>query len=369
MASTFDPRQQTFTIKAPNGSDVTVSLEAIEAQRVRLANISINYGVQLGLCLLTLIVVLMLLPTSRLRRPLNSIQLAAVVVSVVRLALLVLYFPGPLAGYLVAWTHDASVLGAADYATMVVSNGFGAVQFALIEVALVLQSWALVRTWPLASAWQLPAVLCLSVLIAVATVVVKTLWVVHYSRAVRGSVLPIPLDAVGKAAVVLGAVSIFYFEGIFVAHVSSHLRATRGVLRRGPRRGLTSLEILAIGNGILMLLPSLFAGLDIAAGPGNTKVLPFDAGSWVQTLVVNGLPLIGLVAFYRGSEARARDRRVSLFFANNNNDDDDDPLRGSSKGRESTTLRGGSGGDDDTTIISHASRTAAGSFVCLADGD
>ncbi|RYP67078.1 hypothetical protein DL769_005866 [Monosporascus sp. CRB-8-3] len=49
-----------------------------------------------------------------------------------------------------------------------------------------------------------------------------------------------------------------------------------------------------------MLVPSLFAGLDIAADLGDTKVLPFDGGSWVQTITATGLPLIGLVAHYRG---------------------------------------------------------------------
>jgi pheromone alpha factor receptor len=265
-----DPRKQIFYIKAANGSDVAVSMEAIEAQRVRLANVSINYGVQLGLCLLALIVVVMLLPTLRMRRPLNLVQLTALVIAVVRLVLLVLYFPSPLTAYAVVWTHDtAGVLAPSDFVTIIVSNGFGAVQFALIETALVLQSWALIRTWRVP---QLP-VLFLSVAIAITTVVVKVLWVVHYYfYAVRGGgILPIPLDTVGKTAVVLGAVSILYFEGIFVAHVSSHLLATHGMLKpSSERRGLTSLEVLAIGNGILMILPCEFGLIFFIRVPSRT---------------------------------------------------------------------------------------------------
>lgn len=44
-------------------------------------------------------------------------------------------------------------------------------------------------------------------------------------------------------------------------------------------------------------------------------MLPFDAGSWVQTLTAAGLPLIGLVAHHRGSNSRNSSRAVSLFFA------------------------------------------------------
>ncbi|KAI5921005.1 fungal pheromone mating factor STE2 GPCR-domain-containing protein [Camillea tinctor] len=307
----FDPRNQTFYIATgPNGTiPLAIWMATIEKQRVRLANVSINYGVQLGLCLTTLIVVLMLLPSHKLRRAVNLVQVCALCVAVIRLVLLVLYFPGPLTGYYVAWTGDAAVLRCEDYATNTVSNGFSVVQLALVEAALTLQSLALVRTWP--RTWQMPTTL-LAAALATSAVVLRAVWVAHHTVLVRGHTLPVPLDAVGEASVVLGAVSIFYFCGLFFAHLSLHVVVTRGVLAR-PDKGLTSLEILAIGNGVLMLMPSLFAGLDIAAGPGNTKVLPFDAGSWVQTLVATGLPLIGLVAFYRGSDSRTSSRRVSLF--------------------------------------------------------
>ncbi|KAI0473039.1 fungal pheromone mating factor STE2 GPCR-domain-containing protein [Xylariaceae sp. FL0804] len=324
LGDDFDPLTQNFTLVTSNGTSVAVSLAAIEAQRVRLANTSINYGVQLGITLLTLIAVLMLLPSRRMRKPLNVVQVWALVASVVRLALLVLYFPSSLAGYYVSWTLDASVLRRQDYADNTAANAFSVVQFALVELALTLQSWSLVRTWESpgpgqgrgrgrARAWERPAVLAVSVVLASATVAVKLVWVVHHTHLARGRMLPVPLDAVGEAAVVLGAVSIFYFCGIFFAHISLHLFATRAAIQRRHSRGLTSLEILAIGNGVLMLVPSLFAGLDIAAGPGKNKILPFDAGSWVQTLVVTGLPLISLVAFYRGSDANLHRRRVSLF--------------------------------------------------------
>ncbi|KAI0146238.1 fungal pheromone mating factor STE2 GPCR-domain-containing protein [Xylariaceae sp. FL1272] len=329
----FNPQTQTFTILASNGSTISIPMSQIETQRIRLFAVSINYGVQLGLCLFSLLFTLLLLPTYKLRRPLNIIQTLALFVAVIRLVLLVLYFPGPLTSYYVAWTRDTTVLDAGEraYDELIISNSFSALQFGLIEVALILQSWALIRTW--GTRYQAP-VLCAGISIAVATVVLKVLWVVRYSKAVRGNLLPIPLDPVGKAAVVVGAISIFFFEAVFVAHVTVHLAATRGVLRRSEK-GLSSLEILALGNGVLMLLPTLFAGLDIAAGPGHMRILPFDAGSWVQTLVASGLPLIGLVAFYRGSEARARDRRVS-FFVNLDGQIID------SRQRDSTTLRDGS---------------------------
>lgn len=273
----FDPRNQTFSISGRDGNaSIPILMSTIEAQRVRLANIAINYGCQLGLTLMSLIVVLLLLPPSRMRRPLHLVQISALVVAVGRLCLLVLYFPGPLTGYYVAWTHDAGILNPSDYAASTTANALGVVQFALVEAALVMQAWAMIRTWP--RAWQLP-LLVFSGLLATATVAIKGVWAVQHTRILlRGRTLPVPLTKAGEAAVALGAVSIFWFCGIFFAHLTLHLICTRGLLA-GPRppprslrsrrsnnssgRGcicagfaLSSLEILAIGNGILMLAPS-----------------------------------------------------------------------------------------------------------------
>ncbi|KAI1104396.1 fungal pheromone mating factor STE2 GPCR-domain-containing protein [Jackrogersella minutella] len=344
----FDPRNQTFFILGlPNSSSpsnttaptIPISMPIIDAQRVRLANTSINYGVQLGLCLFSLLTTLLLLPTRKLRRPVHLTQTLCLVVSITRLVLLVLYFPGPLTEYYVAWTRDASVVRPDEYNVSTASSALSVLQLALVEAALALQSRVLVRTWGacrpkynagnsyavkggirIGKCWWRPPVLIFAIALATAAVAVRAIWVAHYTLALKGHTLPVPLDSVGMAAVVLAAASVFYFCGVFFAHLAIHLVATRRLLRgkmagrkfsitltlrdsSGGGRGLTSLEILAVGNGILMLAPCLFAGLDIAAGPGNNHILPFDAGSWVGTLVTAGLPLISVAAFYRGSDS------------------------------------------------------------------
>ncbi|OTA70791.1 hypothetical protein K449DRAFT_393763 [Hypoxylon sp. EC38] len=354
MDSSFDPRNQTFFIlglpsaNETNSSNpypqIAISMPTIDAQRVRLANTSINYGVQLGLCLSSLLTTLLLLPTRKLQRPVHVAQILCLIVSITRLVLLVLYFPGPLTEYYVAWTRDASVLRPREYNSITASSALSVLQLALVETSLALQSRVLMQTWgsycaPCPSTdpssttqsrrrgkcWWRPPVLLFAIVLAVAAVGVRAVWIAHYTQALKGHTLPVPLDNWGAAAVVLAAASIFYFCGVFFAHLALHLAATRRILRgkmrgrkvsitltlrEGSSRGLTSLEILAVGNGILMLAPCLFAGLDIAAGPGNTRVLPFDAGSWVGTLVAAGLPLISVAAFYRGSDSgNSRARR------------------------------------------------------------
>ncbi|KAI1091204.1 fungal pheromone mating factor STE2 GPCR-domain-containing protein [Rostrohypoxylon terebratum] len=344
MSSSFDPRSQTFYILGlPTGGNSTpplipISMPVIDAQRVRLANTSINYGVQLGLCLFSFLTTLLLLPSNKLRRPIHLAQISLLVTAITRLALLVLYFPGPLTEYYVAWTQDASILRPDEYNSTTASSALSVVQVALLEAALALQSQVLVRTWGshcgsrsaptsgsgrrrrAGNCWWRSLVLIFAVILAIAAVVVRAVYVARHTQALKGHVLPLPVDSVGAAAVVLAAVSVFYFCGIFFAHLTLHLVSTRRILRgegaRGRKfsitltlrgsglwkrsKGLTSLEILAVGNGVLMLAPCLFAGLDVAAGPLNTHVLPFDAGSWVGTLVAAGLPLISVAAFYRG---------------------------------------------------------------------
>ncbi|KAI0880696.1 fungal pheromone mating factor STE2 GPCR-domain-containing protein [Annulohypoxylon maeteangense] len=414
MSLTFDPRTQTFYILGlPNSTNTTpplipISMPAIDAQRIRLANTSINYGVQLGLCLFSLLTTLLLLPTNKLRRPIHLTQTFCLVIAITRLALLVLYFPGPLTEYYVAWTQDASILRPDEYNITTASSALRVVQAALVEAALALQSRVLVQTWgsrcsPGSSTtagnggrrqigkcwWRLP-VLLFAVTLAVAAVSMRAIWVVRHTQALKGHVLPLPVDSVGAAAVVLAAVSVFYFCGVFFAHLALHLVATRRILRGqgaggrkfsitltlrgvgrgkngGWRRGLTSLEILAVGNGVLMLAPCLFAGLDVAAGPLNTHVLPFDAGSWVGTIVAAGLPLISVAAFYRGSDSgnsrmrrshgegwshrRGRESRhhTSSFFASNDTTLPFPPSSHSHFQNYSKT-------DEDTTTVNSSSR-------------
>ncbi|KAK6851724.1 pheromone receptor 2 protein [Apiospora arundinis] len=313
-STTMDPKNQTFLIAGTDGVvNVPIWMAEIDARRVRLANICISYGVQLGLCLMTLLVTLTLVPVHRMRKCVHLVHLLSLTVAVVRLTLFLMYFPGPLSEFYVSWSHDPTILDPADYYVHIVANAFNPVQFALIEAALIMQTWNLMETCWSSAVWQEALVKASAVLIAVATVVVKSVWVAHYIAALLArATLPIPLDSVGQAATVMGAVSIFYFCGIFFLNLTTHLRITRGLLHRSGR-GLTSLEILTIGNGILMVLPSVFAGLDIAASLSGTRVLPFDAGSWVQTFVVVGLPLIGLIARYRGPSSHNPSRRISLF--------------------------------------------------------
>ncbi|KAM0816043.1 putative Fungal pheromone mating factor STE2 GPCR-domain-containing protein [Seiridium cardinale] len=308
----FNPKLQNFTILGPDGqTSINISMVVIDAQRVRTANLCISWGVQLGLCLMALLMVLLLIPLSRLRRAINIVHVSALVVAVVRLSLIIQYFPGPLAEFYVVWTKDRNALSLEYFNTNAAGNAFTVVQFALILTALIMQSWGLIKAWP--DSWRY-AVRASAIVLAIATIAVKTLWVVHYTWALRTNTLPIPLNATGLAATVMGAVSIFYFCGIFAFDLSLHLIATRGILTR-MERGLTSLEILAVGNGILMILPTIFAGLDVASGFSGWRILPFDAGSWAMTLVVIGLPLIALSARYTGPGSAPSSHQPSHQFS------------------------------------------------------
>jgi pheromone alpha factor receptor len=326
----FNPKNQTFLIAGPQGiANITISMAVIDAQRVRLANLCISYGVQLGLSLMMLLAILLLTPLAKMKKAVHAIHVWSLVIAVIKGSLLILYFPGPLSEYYVAWTRDSKALERSDYNTNTTANAFDVVLFTLIETALIIQSWGLIRTW--AVRWQC-LVKATSISLAIATIVVKSIWIYHHTVILEKTTLPVTLNSVGRAGSVLGAVSIFYFCGLFFANLTVHMMCTRGILQR-PQGALTSLEILAIGNGVLMILPSksrypshpirdyeadimtigVFAGLDVAASISGTRVLPFDAGSWVETLVVVGLPLTGLIAKYRGPSSRDPSQSHSAF--------------------------------------------------------
>lgn len=250
-----DPRLQNITIVGSDGTTpIVVPMPLIDGMRVQLANLCISWGVQLGLCLMTLLMVLLLTPPSRMRRAINAVHVASIVVAIVRLSLLIQYFPGVLANYYVVWTKDRAVLEQDDYDTFIAGIAFNALQFAFIEAALIMQAWTLIKCWQ--SAWKW-AVRITAIILALATVVIKILWVVHFIWILRNASLPVQMDTVGRTATVLGAASIFFFCGLFATDLTVHLVATRTIIRR-LGRGLTNLEILAIGNGVLMILPSKY---------------------------------------------------------------------------------------------------------------
>ncbi|KAK8117569.1 pheromone receptor [Apiospora kogelbergensis] len=300
----MDPKNQTFFIAGPDGAvNVPIWMAEIDARRVRLANICISYGVQLGLCLMTLLATLTLVPVHRMRKYVHIVHVLSLAVAVTRLTLFLTYFSGPLSEFYVSWSHDPTILDPADYYVHIVANAFNPVQFALIEAALIMQTWNLMETCWSSAVWQEVLIKASAVLIAVATVAIKSVWVAHYIAALLArATLPIPLDSVGQAATVMGAVSIFYFCGIFFLNLTRHLQITRGLLHRS-RKGLTSLEILTIGNGILMVLPT-------SVVPEYCPLMP---GLGSRLFVVVGLPLIGLIARYRGPSSRNPSRRISLF--------------------------------------------------------
>ncbi|RYP00952.1 hypothetical protein DL764_006335 [Monosporascus ibericus] len=319
-ATAFDPRNQTFLITGPDGiPSIPISMATIEAQRVHLASVAVNYGCQLGLNLMALLAVLLLQPTPPLPHGRTAPSLLPTP-------------PIPLLQLAALLTRDASVLGRHDYAGTTASAALGVVQFALVETALVLQTRALTRTWGAAGcrSWWNRLLALFSVALAAAAVAARAVWAAQHAQLLGGRTLPVALTPVGEAAVVLGAVSVFCFFGLFFAH----LALMRGVLApslgsgSGCRRKLTKLETLAIGNGVLMLVPSEFGISFCSPIPIPTSTLPspfppppsrrphrlhsiqrppkppitlYITRHLAQsTITTTGLPLISLVAHYRG---------------------------------------------------------------------
>lgn len=209
-------------------------------------------GVQLGLCIMALMALLLLTPPTRLRRPIIMTYTISLVVAILRIIFQIRYFPGPLTEFYVLWTRDRGGLDDSCFDLIIAGDVFSVIQFTLIEMALIMQTYGIMKAWP---QWWKVFVRFSAVVLAVATIATKSLWALHHTWAVKTMVLPIKLDTIGEAATTLGAVSIFYFCGIFAVDLSVHLINIRCILQKFDR-SLSSLEILAIGNGILMVLPS-----------------------------------------------------------------------------------------------------------------
>lgn len=94
--ATFDPLQQNISFYAADETTkISVPIPAVDAAGFEALGICISYGTQIGACFIMLIMLVVLTPSTKLRRPSNVLQALNLVACAIHLLLLVLYFTSP----------------------------------------------------------------------------------------------------------------------------------------------------------------------------------------------------------------------------------------------------------------------------------
>ncbi|EQK99119.1 tumor mating-type alpha-pheromone receptor [Ophiocordyceps sinensis CO18] len=282
----FDPFDQLVTFYGPDGSTVLgVPMAAVDAFNHENVATSLNYGAQLGAALVVAFAVLALTPAAKLRRPSSLLHLAGLAMCLARVGSLAVPALSPAGYFYVLWAGDYSTVPQTYFNGLVVGNLVGFLFVVVVGAALVHQAWAMVTLWPDAARYGLAAS---SLVITLTAVGFRFALTVMSCKAALDLSYPNEFFWLMQATLVTNAASIFWFCALFNSKLLLHLIANRGMLP--STRTLSAMEVLVMTNGVLMIAPVVFAGLEWG------KFQNFESASLTHSSVVIILPLGTLAA-------------------------------------------------------------------------
>ncbi|TQW00129.1 mating-type alpha-pheromone receptor PreB [Cordyceps javanica] len=270
---------------ADHNTTASVPMPVLNAYYDESLSVTMNYGAQLGACIVMLLVVLALTPSAKLARLASGLHLLALLICIVRTGLLFAYYLTPSSHFYQVWAADQSEVPRRYWDLSLAGNTLALPLVIVTQAALVNQAWTMIAFWPRAAKYAACVVSGIVVLMTVGT---RLAFVIVQNHAIITAIPPISFSWGIHWTVVMGAISIFWFCAVFNVKLISHLVTNRGVLPSATL--LTPMEILVITNGVLMVIPAIFAGLEWG------KFTNFEAGSLTVTSVVIIMPLGTLAA-------------------------------------------------------------------------
>ena len=277
--------EQAFHIQGPHNASVTVSVPYIDKVYSTAMATSINYASQIGACFVMLLVMLTMTSKSRFSRASTVINIVALVIGTVRCTLLSYFFTSSYLEFYRISSGDYSTINTGDTRASNAATFFVLPQLVLIEAALFIQAYSMIKLWP--PLWK-HVTLAISVLIVLFTSAFKTASVVLRIERTLSLSVGIASKWVYEADLAFTATTIFWFCFVFIVRIVLHMWEYRSVLP--PMNAVSAMEVLVMTNGVLMLVPVVFAAMQLG------EVSTFEAGSLCYTSVIIVLPLGALIA-------------------------------------------------------------------------
>ncbi|QPG98225.1 hypothetical protein C2857_007390 [Epichloe festucae Fl1] len=328
MASSFNPLEQTVTLLTPS-APISIPITAIDAFNDESISVTINYAFQMGACSILLLVMLIMTPPAKLSRPSSILHMAGLATCLVRTSLLEAFFLSPLNHFYQFWSGDYSSVPQYYLRSSVAGTCFSLLLVMIIEAALMHQAWTMVSLWPAPVKASLVVVSGIISLLAVGW---RLALAIVQSKATMDLVPASNMAWLVRSALVLSCLSISWYCALFNVKLAWHLLSNRGILRysysssssSSAAATLSPMEVLVMTNGLLMIVPVIFAGLEWGHFPN------FEAASLTHTSVAIILPL-GTLA------AQQITRGTSLAYLSSGRGTGSDKSAKSSNTREKST--------------------------------
>ncbi|KAH6969178.1 fungal pheromone mating factor STE2 GPCR-domain-containing protein [Fusarium avenaceum] len=284
--SAFDPHTQNITFFAADGkTEINVPIPVIDQLRRRIVNSTINYATQLGACLIMLIVLLVMVPKEKFRRPFMALQLLSLFICSVRMVLLCLFFISSFTDFYPYYSDDFSHIPLSNYAPSIAGTTMSLCLVISTELMLMSQAWTMVRLWP--NFWKY-IITGASLVVSLMTISIRIAFTVLQNKSNLAVEATWHWLWLSQWTVIMNVVSIAWWCLIFNIKLVWHLISNRGILP--SYKTFTPMEVLIMTNGILMIIPVIFASLEWA------HFVDFEVASLTLTSVAVILPLGTLAA-------------------------------------------------------------------------
>ncbi|KAJ4396218.1 pheromone alpha factor receptor [Gnomoniopsis smithogilvyi] len=290
MADSWNQTIQIILSPEAGGTKVPVFLSAVDQNNKIMITQTIGYGTEIGASILMLVIILVMTPKTKFWRFSTYLNIVALCNNIIRLILLVIYFESTWVGFYALYSGDYSFVSKTDFNNSIASTVMGIPQNIMIMLALMLQAWAMVRFWPQAYKWCIFLVSVVLVLLEIGFMVASEAYqiITFYESAEDAYSLILQTAWVRYTYLGLEVSCICWFCFLFIAKLATHLWNNRSFLPTS--KGLGAMDALVTTNGVLMLIPLFFAGLQYSA------ITYLQLGSMVYTSVLIVLPLGCLVA-------------------------------------------------------------------------
>ena len=246
----FDPYQQTFTLQTVDGSQVNVTMPELDSFVQYNNQILINYGTQLGACIVLFIVLVLLTKENKRTTPIFIVNTLAVIFNIIGNITACLYFTGPFGEVYAYFAYDYSRVRGTDYATQVATTFMWFLLWICIMTSLCLQTRAVCVTL---RGFYRQVLVAITIFIALVATVLRLALSIENAKEIVSLSSPVALDWIAEAVAIVTTISIAWFCVIFTSKLgySLHQRRKMGLGKFGP------MQIIFIMGCQSLLLPGV----------------------------------------------------------------------------------------------------------------
>jgi len=248
--TSFDPYQQSFSLQDKDGNPFNVTIPDLDSFVQYNNQILINYGSQLGACIVLLLVLLLLTKENKRTSPIFIVNTLALAFNIIGNVTACLYFTGPFTESYAYFAQDFSRVHTGDYATSVVSTLTWFLVMVCVEISLCLQARAVCVT--LRKAYRY-AIFTASFVIASVSIAVRLAFTIENAKYIVALKESTALYWMQDATSITTTITICWFCAIFVTKLAFalHQRKKLGLGKFGP------MQIIFIMGCQTLLIPGI----------------------------------------------------------------------------------------------------------------